>query len=90
MRTLDEITAALRRNEPVTFEELRYTVAAYDVLLARFGVHNYPVLMEKYFIAAEMDPWRYVGAENDPENSDVVAWHKAFKVVEEGVKNERT
>ena len=78
MRTLQEITDAARRNEKPTYDELLYTVVAYDVMLAQFQVGNYPVLLEKFFIAVEADPKEYIGSVNDPKNPECNAWHKAF------------
>jgi len=78
MRTLDEITTAVRQNLPVTEEELRFSVCAYDVLLSRLKTENNPVQLQEYFIASGCDPEVYVGPENDPTNPEAVAWHKAF------------
>jgi len=76
MRTLDEITTAVRRNEPVTTEEMRLAIVAYDVLLARFNIEQYPKLMHEYFIAGDAPLDEYVGGANNPDNPDAVEWHK--------------
>lgn len=76
MRTLDEITTAVRRNEPVTTDEMRLAIVAYDVLMAKFNIEKYPALMHEYFIAGDAVPEVYVGAANHPDNADAVAWHK--------------
>ena len=81
MRTLNEITSACRRGEPVTEEELRYAVCAYDVMVAQFEIENHAVLLEKYFVAAEMDVKEYVGPNNDPNDPEVQKWHRAFAKV---------
>lgn len=82
MRTLDDITTAVRRNEPVTEIELRMAVCAYDVLLAALDIPGNPVQLQKYFIAGDSDPVEYVGPENDPRNPESVKWHWAFIGVE--------
>lgn len=78
MRTLDEITTAVRRNEPVTDEELRYSVCAFDVLLSLLELDKDPVRLKQYMIAGDMCPREYIGPANDPENPDAREWHKAF------------
>jgi len=77
MRTLTQITDAVRRGEEVTTDELRYTVAAYDVMVAKFNIQQDRQQMEEFFRAAESDPREYIGPENDPDNPEVVAWHKS-------------
>lgn len=42
MRTLTQITDAVRRGEEVTTDELRYSVAAYDVMVAKFNIQQDP------------------------------------------------
>lgn len=37
MRSLEDITDAVRRNEPATEDELRLAICAYDVLLAQLS-----------------------------------------------------
>ena len=88
MRTLDEITAAVRRGEDVATEELKCCIAAYDVLLYDFKVENHPILLAKFFAAAEMDVQKYIGWANDPTNPECNAWHKAFIGVENNGNNE--
>ena len=83
MRTLDEITTAVRRNEPVTTDEMRLAIVAYDVLLAKFNIENYPTLMHEYFLAGDAPPDGYVGEANHPDNANAVEWHKMnIKVVD--------
>jgi hypothetical protein len=77
MRTLTEITNATRRNEPVTVDELRYAVCAYDVMFAQSQPSEHRPLMKAFFQAAESDPREYVGWNNDPENPEAVAWHRS-------------
>jgi hypothetical protein len=77
-RTLDEITTAVRRNEPVIFEELRRAVVAYDVLLNQMHVETNAKQLELYFSAAESDPKEWAGPANDPDDPKVVLWHKTF------------
>lgn len=81
MRTLDEITTAVRRNEPVTDEELRYSVCAYDVLLALLELDKDPVRLKQYMTAGDMCPREYIGPANDPSEPSVQEWHKAFTAV---------
>ena len=76
--TLTEITEVVRRGEPVSIDQMRYAICAYDVLLANLKVNENATLLEKFFIAAEMEPKKYIGWDNDPDNPDFVAWHKAF------------
>lgn len=76
MRTLDEITTAVRRNETVTTDEMRLAIVAYDVLMAKFNIEKYPTLMHEYFIAGDAVPEEYVGDANHPDNHDAVEWHK--------------
>lgn len=83
MRTLDEITAAVRRNDPVTDEELRYSVCAYDVLLALLELDKDPVRLKQYMTAGDMCPREYIGHANDPNEPSVQEWHKAFLSVGE-------
>jgi hypothetical protein len=78
MRTLDEITTAVRRAEPVTTEELALAVCAYDVLLAKLEVDKNPVQLQEYFVAGDNDPAEYIGPENDPRNAESVNWHKTI------------
>lgn len=78
MRTLSDITDAARRGEPVTEEELRLAVCAYDVFIAQLELEKDPKQLAKFFVAAESDPREYIGPANDPDNPEVVAWHKAF------------
>lgn len=89
MRSLEDITDAVRRNEPATEDELRLAICAYDVLLAQLQLENNPVLLAEFFKAGEADPSTYIGPANDPRNPEAVAWHKAFKTVEEGAKDGR-
>ncbi len=76
MRTLTQICYAVRRNQPVEPDELRYAVAAYDVLLAKLNVGQDPQQMAAFFEAAESCPKAYIGWENDPENPEAVKWHE--------------
>ena len=78
MRTLQEITDACRRCEPVTGEELMYAVCAYDVLLAQLELERDPKQLQKFMVAAEADPRVYIGPANDPLNAEARDWHKAF------------
>jgi len=78
MRTLQEITDAARRNEEVTPRELIYAVCAYDVFLADIDIDQDTRILTKFFIAAEADPKEYIGPENDPFDTKVNEWHKAF------------
>lgn len=78
MKTLSEITDAVRRNEAVTEEELRVAVVTYDVLMARIDVTRYPEAMAEFFKATNGDPREYYGHENAPDNPEYAEWHKAF------------
>jgi len=49
MRTLDEITTAVRRAEPVTTEELTLAICAYDVLMSKLKVENNPRTITRIF-----------------------------------------
>ena len=76
MRTLQEITDAARRNEPITDNELRYAVCAYDVLLFQLDLSKDYKQLKKFMIAADMDPREFIGPANDPRNPYAVNWHK--------------
>lgn len=78
MRTLDEITTAVRRQDVITHEELIYAVCAYDVLMSKLEVEKNPVLLQEYFIAADSSPKKYIGWANDPINPEARAWHTAM------------
>ena len=78
MRTLTEITDAVRRNEAVTEEELRAAVVAYDVFLAQIDITKYPEALAEFFKATDGDPRDYYGPENDPNRPEVAEWHTAF------------
>jgi len=53
MKTLTEITNAVRRDQEVTEDELRYAVVAYDVLIAKFNIPQDRQMMEEFFKAAK-------------------------------------
>lgn len=78
MRTLDEITTAARRAEPVTKDELILAVCAYDVLLASIKLEHYPVMLAEYFKASDSPPGAYIGPANDPNSAEAVHWHKVM------------
>ncbi len=78
MRTLDEITTAVRRAEPVTTEELTLAICAYDVLLSKLKVEDNPTQLQEYFVAGDNDPAAYIGPANDPRNAESVHWHKTM------------
>ncbi len=75
MRTLTEITNAVRRGQDVTEEELRYAVVAYDVLIAKLHITQDKQMVEEFFKASEGDPREYIGWVNDPANPEAVDWH---------------
>lgn len=77
MRTLTEITNAVRRNEEVTTDELRLAVAAYDVMVAKFNIQQDRQQVEEFFRAAESDPAEYIGWVNNPDNPESVEWHRS-------------
>lgn len=81
MRTLNEITAAIRSCKEYTEKEARYAVIAYDVLLAQLSVDLDPVRLETYFRAAEAPPIDYIEWVNDPENPEAVHWYEAMSDV---------
>lgn len=78
MRTLQQITDAVRRNEEVTDDELRYTICAYDVLLNQLELDRDVPQLTKFMYAAEADPKEYIGPKNDPYDPEVVVWHRSF------------
>lgn len=83
MRTLNEITAAIRSGGTYTEDEARYAVVAYDVMVAQLQVPENPVQLQHYFLAAESSPIEYIGWANDPDNPEAVAWYKAMNHVGE-------
>ena len=84
MRTLQEITGAVRRDAPVTREGLSYTICAYDVLLTVMELDKDPVKLAEFFKAAESDQREYIGPANDPLNEEAREWYKTFIGVGEG------
>ena len=76
MRSLTEITYAVRRNEPATLDEMRYAIVANDVLLAQLHIAWNEHQLADFFAAAESCPKAYVGWDNDPENPEAVEWHR--------------
>lgn len=78
MRTLSEITAAVRQGDPVTGDELRYAVVAYDVMVAQMELPNNPDQLRHYFQAADNDPREYAGEANDPALPDARQWYAAM------------
>lgn len=82
MRTLDEIVAAVRSNETYTEDELVYAVVAFDVLLHQLDLLGDAPRLQRYFIAAEADPRKFIGEANDPQNPEAVAWYKAMHSVQ--------
>ena len=78
MRTLDAIVAATRSAEPVTEEELRYAVVAFDVLLYSLDLPADYKRRQQWFVAAEADPREYIGEANDPANEKAIAWYQTM------------
>lgn len=78
MRTLSQITAAVRQGDPVTGDELRYAVVAYDVMVAQMELPNDPARLFHYFQAADNDPREYIGQANDPAFPDARRWYTAM------------
>jgi hypothetical protein len=89
MRTLTNITTAVRRGRWATVEELRYAVAAYDVLVAKLGVEREETTLAEFFAAAESDPREYIGWENDPQNPEFVRWHEERAALPDILKRAR-
>jgi len=88
MRTLSQITTAVRTREPFSVAELKYAVVAYDVLISRLEVANDPKQLQKYFEAAEVDVRSYVGPENDPENAEACEWYRSMIAVPDKVADQ--
>lgn len=88
MRTLSEITSAVRMNEPVSHEELRYAICAYDVVFAHLHVENDPEQLAEYFQAGSMDPKEYIGWANDFENDEFKQWYKTMNSIEERLQSD--
>lgn len=78
MRTLSEITAAVRQGDPATSDELRYAVVAYDVMVAQMELPNDPKRLFHYFQAADNDPRAYIGEANDPAFPGARQWYRAM------------
>ena len=78
MRTLSQITAAIRSDEKYTETEARYAIVAYDVLMHQLSVEQDPVRLAEYFKAAETPPIQYVGWANNPANPNAVNWYKSM------------
>ena len=75
MRTLKEISSAVRRHEYASTDELRYALVAYDVLIYQLDIAQDEQQLAEFFKAFETCPKEYVGWENDPENPEAVKWH---------------
>jgi hypothetical protein len=75
MRTLNQITGAVRRGEEVTDRELRMAVCAYDKMCAQFNLAEQPDQLAQYFEAAEANPEQYVGLDHSPDNPTFVKWY---------------
>ena len=86
MRTLQEITDRARRNEPLTVNELRYAVCAYDVLLAQMDLPKNYQDLKLFMVAADIDPKEYIGIANDFIFPDVREWHKTMINIEQKIK----
>ena len=78
MRSLSQITSALRSGEPVEVEELRAAVVAYDVLLSQLDLPSDARRLGYYFQAAECDPEIYAGETNALSSEAAQAWYKAM------------
>lgn len=85
MRTLSQITTAVRTREPFSIAELEYAIVAYDVLMAQLGVVNDLKQLQKYFEAAETDVRAYVGPDNDPESAAAREWYVAMNAIPDAV-----
>ncbi len=81
MRTLSEITAAIRSGTEFTEGEARYAVVAYDVMVAHMQPENNPTQLAIYFQASDRSPVEFIGWSNDPENPDAVTWYRAMNGV---------
>ncbi len=90
MRTFDEINYAVRANKPVTFDELRYIIVAYDVLLSKLKIPDNAVQLKEYFLAGMSDPKKYAGFENSPENPEFILWYKAFNAIPQALEDDQS
>jgi len=82
MRTLDEIVASARLNEPLDPDEGRYAIVAFDVLLAQLNLDQDAERLKEWMVAATNSPQEYAGEANDPQNPDAVAWYRAMHGVQ--------
>lgn len=78
MRSLSQITSALRSGGSVDVEELRAAVVAYDVLLSQLDLPSDVKRLGVYFQAAEADPEVYVGEANALSSEAAQEWYKAM------------
>lgn len=78
MRSLSEVTAAVRQGEEVTEDELRCAVVAYDVLIAQLDLPASAVQLMRYFQAADADLRDYIGEANDPDEPTAREWYAAM------------
>lgn len=87
MRTLSEITAAVRQGDPVTGDELRYAVVAYDVMVAQMELPNGPARPGRSTTSRRRTttPREYIGQANDPAFPDARQWYAAMR----GAGNEK-
>lgn len=73
--TLNGITQRARTGRPLSEEELRLAVCAYDVLFAQINADKFPGVLKEYFRAAEITPEVYIGWQNNPNNPEFVQWY---------------
>lgn len=78
MRQLHEIVTAARLGKPLSPDEARDAIIAFDVLMAQLNLPQDPQRLQEYFKAAELPPAEYYGWANDPKNPEFVAWYGAF------------
>ena len=78
-KTLNQIVESARIGEPLTNNELRFAVCAFDVLLAQLDISQNPEQLASYFVAAELPPEAYLGENNHPDSAAFREWYTAFK-----------
>lgn len=80
MRTCNRIVDAVRRNEPVTEEEMRFVIAAQDMILAQataaLRMYQETEVLKLYFQSTMKPVDEFVGHDNSPYNPEFVKWHK--------------
>lgn len=76
--TLETIIDMVRTGGRPDYNDLRYAVAAFDVLIAGLHLEQDVSRAELWNIVSKQSPFETVKAHNDPDNPEHTAWYIAF------------